>query len=171
MLIADCYLPALVSTGYETRIAACTTSNHISRLYQSSTSLTLSGCILTFAARMTQCVVPFHLIFSILTCGQTLRHLAIREGKKYTGSSSSLTGIMAHVYRLISGEKPVNLESFSLPYGQEVWGSHVSTVDYADALHLTAHKLHYQPNVADQGANDPARWSLVTRPGRWVERR
>jgi len=78
---------------------------------------------------------------------------------------------MAHVYRLISGEKPVNLESFSLPYGQEVWGSHVSTVDYADALRLTAHQLHHQPNVADQGANDPARWSLVTRPGRWVERR
>ncbi|KAH7101600.1 Pet127-domain-containing protein [Auriculariales sp. MPI-PUGE-AT-0066] len=49
----------------------------------------------------------------------TMRKLAIREGKRYIGSSSSMTGALSHIYRLISGEKPVNLSSLTMAFANE----------------------------------------------------
>jgi hypothetical protein len=49
-----------------------------------------------------------------------MRKLAIREGKRFVGSSSSMTGVLSHIYRLISGEKPVNLSYMTLAFASEV---------------------------------------------------
>ncbi|EJD41266.1 Pet127-domain-containing protein [Auricularia subglabra TFB-10046 SS5] len=50
----------------------------------------------------------------------TLRGLARKYGKTFAGSSSSLTGILSHVYRLISGEKPIDTSTLSAAFDTEL---------------------------------------------------
>jgi Mitochondrial protein Pet127 len=46
--------------------------------------------------------------------------LAKRESRRYTGSTSSLTGMLSHIYFLISGFRDVNTSSLSQHFQNEV---------------------------------------------------
>lgn len=51
---------------------------------------------------------------------QDLRALAKQEGKKFAGSTSSLSGMLTHIYFLISRHKDVELTTLSQHFTQEV---------------------------------------------------
>ena len=45
-----------------------------------------------------------------------LRDLALREKRTFAGSTSSLSGLLSHIYFLISRHKPVNLGTMADPF-------------------------------------------------------
>lgn len=59
---------------------------------------------------------------------QDLWTLARRENRKYTGSTSSLTGMLSHIYFLISDDKDVDVSSLSRHFHQEV--RHVAFIPF-----------------------------------------
>ncbi|KAL1692815.1 mitochondrial protein Pet127-domain-containing protein, partial [Schizophyllum commune] len=74
---------------------------------------------------------------------EDLRTLALREGKSFAGSTSSLTGMLSHIYFLISGDRNVDISPLSRAFedkpvdftpGQR---SPASTVfNYKDGVHM-----------------------------------
>lgn len=50
----------------------------------------------------------------------TLRDIAAQRNRKYMGSSSSMTGVLAHFHYLLSAWRPVNLSSLSQGFDQEL---------------------------------------------------
>jgi len=57
---------------------------------------------------------------------QDLRTLAIQEGKKFAGSTSSLSGMMSHIYFLLSEYKEADCTVLSQHFKAEV-SSHISS--------------------------------------------
>ena len=57
---------------------------------------------------------------------QDLWKLARQEGRKFTGSTSSLSGMLSHVYFLLSGFKDVDTRSLSRHFQDEV--CHISFI-------------------------------------------
>ncbi len=55
-----------------------------------------------------------------LFSNQELWDLASRENRKFAGSTSSLSGMLCQIYFLISGNKPVNLETLSQNFQRAV---------------------------------------------------
>ncbi|EMD39830.1 hypothetical protein CERSUDRAFT_92320 [Gelatoporia subvermispora B] len=57
----------------------------------------------------------FHRVSSFITSSRddVMQRLAKREGSLYTGSTSSLTGMLSQIYLLLSQNKPVNVEHLS----------------------------------------------------------
>ncbi|KAG5651235.1 hypothetical protein H0H81_009354 [Sphagnurus paluster] len=50
---------------------------------------------------------------------EDLWDLARREGRTFAGSTSSLSGMLSHIYFLISGDKDVNTDNLSRHFGKE----------------------------------------------------
>lgn len=44
---------------------------------------------------------------------ETLRQIALKEGKKYVGSSSSMTSVLSHFHYLLSAWRGVNIDNLS----------------------------------------------------------
>ena len=64
-----------------------------------------------------------HFFFSfgtMSTVTQDLWDLARREKRTFAGSTSSLSGMLSHVYFLLSGDKDVNTDNLSRNFGKEV---------------------------------------------------
>jgi hypothetical protein len=55
---------------------------------------------------------------------KTLISLAKRERKKFAGSTSSLTSLLAHIYFLISGNREVDTTSLSSAFANEARAFH-----------------------------------------------
>ena len=51
---------------------------------------------------------------------KNLQDLAKKTSSKYCGSTSSMTGVLSHVYFLISSWKPVNISTLSSAFAKEV---------------------------------------------------
>lgn len=51
---------------------------------------------------------------------EDLRTLALREGKSFAGSTSSLTGMLSHIYFLISGDRNVDISPLSRAFEDKV---------------------------------------------------
>lgn len=58
---------------------------------------------------------------------QDLRTIATREGRTFAGSTSSLSGLLSHIYFLISSDKDVNTTSLSRHFQYEVMPSFVTS--------------------------------------------
>jgi len=65
----------------------------------------------------------------IQTSPQDLRQLAQREGKKFAGSTSSLSGILSQIYFLISGDKKVDISTLSKSFPSDVSAQMLSGLD------------------------------------------
>ena len=51
---------------------------------------------------------------------QDLLVVAKREGRKYAGSTSSMSGLLSQLYYLISGDKPINTSNLSNGFSTQV---------------------------------------------------
>ena len=83
---------------------------------------------------------------------QELRELAKREGKIFSGSTSSLTGMLSQVYFLISGLRKPDTSLLSLPFNYmvrvlcdfPVWSAHL-TVYEGRGLHTWSADANFGP--------------------------
>ncbi|KAI0269903.1 mitochondrial protein Pet127-domain-containing protein [Gloeopeniophorella convolvens] len=85
-----------------------------------------------------------------------LRTLAQREGRRYAGSTSSMTGLLGHIYYLISGDKPVDTSGLSDSFKSQprsfTFGQRAATsvvLNYHDGVYLID-KAESDPGLASK---------------------
>jgi len=79
---------------------------------------------------------------------QELRSLAKREGKKFAGSTSSLSGMLCHTYFLLSEYKDVDYSSLSQHFKNQVCAYWVLITGMAKCFSL-AIEFHIRTTDAD----------------------
>ncbi len=87
---------------------------------------------------------------------QALRTLAVEHNKRFVGSTSSLTGVLSHIYFLLSGHKPIDTSSLSKGFSPHVRysipvnsrGAHRTTLSS-----ITSHSAHACLSLLDWNSN------------------
>jgi hypothetical protein len=88
--------------------------------------------------------------------------LAKREGRRYAGSTSSLTGMLSHIYFLISGFREINTSSLSRHFQNDV-GLFTIILNPAYFVSFSEQSFYPWPKDARYSQAKLQRWSLRVR--------
>lgn len=91
-----------------------------------------------------------------------LQQLARKHGKKYIGSTSSMSGFMSHLYFLISGWKPVNTFQLSAVFRDQP-RTFTSASKAPGAIHVVNDGDLYSINAGKTGGDNDSILSLLGR--------
>jgi hypothetical protein len=86
---------------------------------------------------------------------QDLWSLAKQEGRIFAGSTSSLTGMLCHIYFLISGDRGVDVSTLSRHFQQDVgYQDFFLLFPEADYALMSGYKLYSWPTNAFVGNHE-----------------
>ncbi|KAI5117916.1 hypothetical protein M0805_001996 [Coniferiporia weirii] len=96
-----------------------------------------------------------------------MRELAAAKGKRFAGSTSSLSGLLSHIYFLISQDHPVNTNSLVKPFSR-------SPNNFTPGQRMpTAVVFNHQDGVymidSDSTDNDDSQWNVLMWMGTMLE--